>query len=61
MSNVVEIASILTAYPSEVREIALAASEFLLEALPGAAVTLDESAKIIGYGYGPGYRVADAH
>jgi hypothetical protein len=46
----------LAAYRSDVREVALAASDFLLKALSGAAVTLDESAKIIGYSYGPGYK-----
>lgn len=56
MSSHTEIESLLSAYPSEVREIALAASNLLLEVLPGAEVTLDESAKIIGYGYGPGYK-----
>jgi hypothetical protein len=56
MANFSEVESFLAAYPDGVREVALAASDFLLKALPGAEVTLDESAKILGYGYGPGYK-----
>ena len=29
---------------------------WLPEAFPGAAETLDQSAKVIGYSYGPGYK-----
>jgi hypothetical protein len=50
------IETFLKAYPPEVQEIALAARKLLVEVLPGAAETLDESAKVVGYGYGPGYR-----
>jgi hypothetical protein len=34
----------------------MAARDFLAEALPGATETLDGSAKLLGYSYGPGYK-----
>jgi hypothetical protein len=51
-----DVESFLAAYPSEVRDVALAARNLLDGALPGVAETLDESAKVIGYNYGPGYK-----
>jgi hypothetical protein len=39
-----------------VREIALAARQFLARMLPRTEESLDESAGLIGYGYGPGYK-----
>jgi hypothetical protein len=47
--------SFLAAYPEQVRETALAARRLLEGVLPGAAETVDESARLIGYCYGPGY------
>ena len=46
----------MASYPPEVRGLALAARDFVATALPGAEETLDETAKVIGYGYGPGYK-----
>jgi hypothetical protein len=51
-----EIESFLANYRPEVREVALAARKLLDGALPGAEEMLDESARVIGYGYGPGYK-----
>jgi len=34
----------------------MAARDLLAEALPGATETLDGSAKLLAYGYGPGYK-----
>jgi len=51
-----EVETFLAAYPQEVRDVAMAARALLAEALPGAEETLDESAKLLGYGYGPGYK-----
>ena len=51
-----DIETFLDNYPPEVREIALEARKILDRALPGAKETLDESARVIGYGYGPGYK-----
>ena len=56
MPNQSDIEKFLTGYAAEVRGLALAARDFLAAALPGAEETLDETAKVIGYGYGPGYK-----
>jgi hypothetical protein len=56
MSSTNDVESFLAAYPMEVQELAFAARTFLTEALPGTAETLDESAKLIGYSYGSGYK-----
>jgi hypothetical protein len=50
------IETFLETYPPEVRELTLASRRLIAAALPGAQETLDESAKVIGYGYGPGYK-----
>lgn len=42
--------------PPEVRDLAEAARRLLDGAFPGVAQSLDESAKLIGYSYGPGYK-----
>ena len=56
MPNAKDIESFLAPYPPEVSELALAARDFLAKALPGVEETLDESAKLLAYGYGPGYK-----
>jgi hypothetical protein len=56
MSNATEVETLLAPYPREVRDVALAAREFLADTLPGAAETVDGSAKLLGYSYGPGYK-----
>src|SRR6516164_9077905 len=56
MPNATDIEVFLAPYPLEVRDVALAARDFLAEALPGAAEMLDRSAKLLGYSYGPGYK-----
>ena len=43
-------------YPEQVRETASAARSFLKTALPDIAESVDESAKLLGYSYGPGYK-----
>ena len=48
--------SFLASYPPEVGELARGAKRLLEASLPNAEETLDESAKVIGYGYGPGYK-----
>jgi hypothetical protein len=42
-----------SAYPEQVRETASAARRLLKEMLPGVAETVDESAQLLGYSYGP--------
>ena len=56
MSEKTKIETFLASYPSEVRDLALAARRMLLGALPNSKETLDESARVIGFGYGPGYK-----
>jgi hypothetical protein len=50
------VETFLAAYPEQVRETATAARRLLKAALPGVAETVDESAKLLGYSYGPGYK-----
>jgi hypothetical protein len=51
-----DLVEFLGPYPPGVREIALAARELVTHAVPAAKETLDRSARLIGYGYGPGYK-----
>jgi hypothetical protein len=46
----------LASYPESVRDTALAARQFLARMLPRAEESLDESARLIAYGYGAGYK-----
>jgi hypothetical protein len=56
MPNATDVEAFLAPYPPEVREVAMATRDFLAQALPGATDTLDGSAKLLGYAYGPGYK-----
>ena len=56
MSTSKHVDAFLAAYPEQVRETASAARRLLKAALPGVAETVDESAKLLGYSYGPGYK-----
>jgi hypothetical protein len=56
MSSGQHVDAFLAAYPEQVREVASAARLLLRGALPGIAETVDGSAKLIGYSYGPGYK-----
>lgn len=58
MPSAQHIDAFLAAYPEQVRKIALAARQLLEGALPDISETVDESAKLIGYSYGPGYKGA---
>ena len=51
----------LSAYPEQVRETASAARRLLIEMLPGVAETVDESAELLGYSYGPGVQGGPFH
>ncbi len=46
----------LILYPTAVKEIALAARELVMQTVPDATETVDRSARLVGYGYGPGYK-----
>jgi hypothetical protein len=52
-SNVGEL---FASRPAAVHELALAARELILAALPGAIEVADPKANLVGYGYGSGYR-----
>jgi hypothetical protein len=56
MPNQKDLESFLASYPPEVGALARAAKRLLEASLPDAEETLNESAKVIGYGYGPGYK-----
>ncbi len=56
MTTPQDIESFLAAYPPQVGELAHAARRLLGEALPGSEETLDKTARVIGVGYGPGYK-----
>jgi hypothetical protein len=47
---------LLGRYPADVRALAIGARKFILESLPKAEETVDASAGVVGYGYGPGYK-----
>jgi hypothetical protein len=50
------IEAFLADYPETVRETVRAARAYLARLLPDAQESLDRSAKLIGYSYGPGYK-----
>ena len=56
MPDATNLETFLASYPPDVRELALATRGFLADALPGVAETIDASAKLFGYAYGPGYK-----
>jgi hypothetical protein len=51
-----DVDELLRSYPDAVRATAAAARERLTAALPGIEEKADFSAKLISYGYGPGYK-----
>jgi hypothetical protein len=51
-----EVETFMASYPAEVSDLAAAARTLINGILPGAEETLDPSAKVIGFGYGPGYK-----
>jgi hypothetical protein len=56
MPSAADVETFLANYPPEVRDVALAARSLLAVALPDVTETLDESARILGYSYRPGYK-----
>jgi hypothetical protein len=51
-----EVDEFLALYAPGVKEIALAARALVVQTVPNATETLDRTARVIGYGYGPGYK-----
>jgi hypothetical protein len=47
--------TLLAKYPAVVQSSALTARKLILELLPDAEETVDDSDGVVGYGYGPGY------
>ena len=56
MRSPTNIDTFIAVYPPEVRVLIGAARKFVAEAFPGATETLDETARLIAYSYGPGYK-----
>ena len=50
------IDAFLATYPKPVQDIAGAARDLVRDVLPNVEESLDRSAKLLGYGYGPGYK-----
>jgi hypothetical protein len=48
--------TLLGSYPSDVQALALGARRLIRRVLPHVEESVDSSAPVIGYGYGPGYR-----
>ncbi len=51
-----DVDEFLALYPPGVRDIALAARELVVETVPDSTETVDRSVRVIGYGYGRGYK-----
>jgi hypothetical protein len=56
MPKAADAESLLALYPPEIRVLVQSARDFVAEVLPGAEETLDVPARLLGYGYGPGYK-----
>src|SRR5437016_2127696 len=51
-----ELEKLLKTYPAGVSDMALQTRQFVITALPGIQETVDTSARVIGYGFGAGYK-----
>lgn len=50
-----EFDRLLLAYPPEIQNLAGATHDLIVTTLPKIEVTVDNSANVVGYGFGPGY------
>jgi hypothetical protein len=50
------LADLLAPYSPEVRKLAMATRAFVLEVIPGALELVDANSKVVGYGFGTGYK-----
>jgi len=50
------IYDLLDAYPEEIQKLALATRKFVMGAIPKATEMVDARSKVIGYGFGAGYK-----
>ncbi|MGD0864133.1 MAG: DUF1801 domain-containing protein [Rhizomicrobium sp.] len=51
-----EIDAFFAGYPESTSQIAQALRRLILQNVEGAEETLDRSARVVGYGFGPGYK-----
>jgi hypothetical protein len=51
-----DVDEFLALYPPVVQDIALAVRELVVRTVPDSTETIDRSARLIGYGYGSGYK-----
>ena len=51
-----DVVAFLKTYPPAVSEAGLGLRETVRAAVPGVRETVDRSARIVGYGFGPGYK-----
>lgn len=56
MRESTDIQAFLSAYPPPVQELVHGLRQLVTRTVPGVAETIDPSAKVIGYGFGAGYR-----
>jgi|ERR1044071_1327610 hypothetical protein len=50
-----EVVEFFDGYPTKVRDLTLGLRTLVRSVMPGARETLDRSARIVGYGFGPSY------
>ena len=60
MANARSAAQLLDAYPEHIRTLADATRRFVTRVLPDVDEGVDQTAPLLGYSYGPGYRGAVA-
>jgi hypothetical protein len=50
------LGDLLAPYPPDVRALAFTIRDYLLEIIPGAVEIVDAKSKVVGYGFGSGYK-----
>lgn len=56
MKSRTDVQTFLATYPPDVQEVAHQLRELVREAVPGSVEMVDTSAKVLGYGFGAGYK-----
>jgi hypothetical protein len=51
-----DVQKFLATYPPDVQDLARKLRKLVMEAVPGSVEMVDTSAKVIGYGFGAGYK-----
>ena len=52
----IELAELLKTYPANVQDVALATRQMILDSIPNLQEMVDRPARVIGYGFGSGYK-----